>query len=206
MDWRDDGDAADGEPRPDGASPFDGYELDPGFYDEMVDAAGSPRPHCRTLVQAIETWSPGELGRLHQRVARSLLHEGITFTVYGDDESIERVFPVDCVPRLLPASEWALIERGLIQRVQALNLFLADVYGPGHILRDGIVPTELVRGCPNYRPEMEGVKVPLDAYVSVCGSDLVRVGDAFLVLEDNLRVQNQKRCSCNLEAIFPLTL
>ena len=174
--------------RNDGASPLDGYDLDPGFFDEMLDAGGSPRPHCQRLAEALARMSPGELERLHQRVARSLLHEGITFTVYGDDESIERVFPVDCVPRLLPADEWAQIERGLIQRVQALNLFLADVYGPGHILRDGTVPEDLVRGCPNYRPEMEGVKVPLDAYVSVCGSDIVRTGDGFKVLEDNLRV------------------
>ena len=188
MDERDDGGKADSEPKQDRASPFDQYELDPAYYDEMVDAAGSPRPHCLTVAQALAQFSPEEYQRLHQRVARSLLHEGITFTVYGDDESIERVFPVDCVPRLLPASEWDVIERGLIQRVQALNLFLADVYGPGHILRDGTVPTELVRGCPNYRPEMEGVEVPLDAYVSVCGSDLVRAGDAFMVLEDNLRV------------------
>ena len=91
------------------------------------------------------------------RSALIFLHEGITFTVYGDEASIERAFPIDCVPRLLLAREWAHIERGLIQCVQALNLFLSDVYDKGHLLRDGSVPRDLVYGCPNYRPEMEGV-------------------------------------------------
>ncbi|MDE0364575.1 MAG: circularly permuted type 2 ATP-grasp protein [Gammaproteobacteria bacterium] len=154
----------------------------------MFAAPGQPRPQCHALIGALTELPADELGSLQQRVNRALLHEGITFTVYGDEESIERVFPVDCVPRLLLASEWEHIERGLVQRVRALNLFLADVYGRASILRDGVVPEDLVRGCPNYRPEMEGVKVPLDAYVSVCGSDIVRTHDGFMVLEDNLRV------------------
>ena len=167
---------------------FDEYELEQRFYDEMFTAPGQPRPHCRALIGALAELPADELGSLQQRVNRALLHEGITFTVYGDDESIERVFPVDCVPRLVLASDWEHIERGLVQRVRALNLFLADVYGKGSILRDGVIPEDLVRGCPNYRPEMEGVKVPLDAYVSVCGTDIVRTRDGFMVLEDNLRV------------------
>ena len=154
----------------------------------MFSAPGQARPHYKALIDALDTLPAQEFDNLQQRVNRSLLHEGITFTVYGDDESIERVFPVDCVPRLLLAGEWEHIERGLIQRVQALNLFLGDVYGKGRIMKDGIVPTELIRSCPNYRPQMVGVKVPLDAYVSVCGSDIVRAGDTFMVLEDNLRV------------------
>ena len=167
---------------------FDDYELQERYYDEMFAAPGEPRPHCHALIEALAELPAEELGSLQQRVNRALLHEGITFTVYGNDESIERVFPVDCVPRLVPAADWEHIERGLIQRVQALNLFLADVYGKGSIVRDGVVPEDLLRRCPNYRPEMEGVKVPLDAYVSVCGSDIVRTHDGFMVLEDNLRV------------------
>ena len=171
---------------------LDGYDFDERFFDEMFAPGGArpprPRPHCEALIQALAELPSDELGSLQERVNRALLHEGITFTVYGDDESIERVFPVDCIPRLVPVSEWERIERGLVQRVQALNLFLADVYGRGLILRDGVVPEDLVRGCPNYRPEMEGVKVPLDAYVSVCGSDIVRTRDGFMVLEDNMRV------------------
>ena len=185
------GDGADaGHHGPGAALPalFDDYELEHRFYDEMFTAPGRPRSHCHALIEALSELPADELGNLQQRVNRALLHEGITFTVYGDDESIERVFPVDCVPRLVPAGDWEHIERGLVQRVQALNLFLADVYGRGSIVRDGVIPEDLVRGCPNYRPEMEGVKVPLDAYVSVCGTDIVRTRDGFMVLEDNLRV------------------
>ena len=167
---------------------LDGYPLEERFFDEVFAAPHQPRPHCEALIGALAELPADELGSLQQRVNRALLHEGITFTVYGDDESIERVFPVDCVPRLVPAGEWERIERGLVQRVQALNLFLADVYGRGLILRDGVVPEGLVRGCPKYRPEMEGVKVPLDAYVSVCGSDIVRTADGYMILEDNARV------------------
>ena len=167
---------------------FGRYEIDGRFFDETFESQGRPRAHYRMLIDAMCGMPRDEVERLQDRVTRSFLHEGITFTVYGDEESIERVFPIDCVPRLLLAREWEQLERGLMQRVQALNLFLGDVYGAGHILNDGTVPRELVRSCPNYRPEMEGVQVPLGAYVSVCGSDIVRTGEGFKVLEDNLRV------------------
>ncbi len=167
---------------------FERYEIDSRFFDETFESESRPRAHYRMLIDAMREMPRDEVERLQDRVTRSFLHEGITFTVYGDEESVERVFPIDCVPRLLLAQEWEGLERGLIQRVEALNLFLADVYGPGHILNDGTVPRDLVRGCPNYRPEMEGVQVPLGAYVSVCGSDIVRTEEGFKVLEDNLRV------------------
>ena len=167
---------------------FEHYEIDTRFFDETFESAEQPRAHYRMLIDEMCGMPQEEVERLQDRVTRSFLHEGITFTVYGDEASIERAFPIDCVPRLLLAREWAHIERGLIQRVQALNLFLSDVYDKGHILRDGTVPRDLVHGCPNYRPEMAGVNVPLGAYVSVCGSDVVRTGDGFMVLEDNLRV------------------
>ncbi|MCY4514036.1 MAG: circularly permuted type 2 ATP-grasp protein [Candidatus Tectomicrobia bacterium] len=167
---------------------FERYETDARFFDETFESAEQPRAHYRMLIDEMRRMPQDEVERLQDRVTRSFLQEGITFTVYGDEASIERAFPIDCVPRLLLAREWAHIERGLIQRVQALNLFLSDVYHKGHILRDGTVPRDLVYGCPNYQPEMEGVRVPLDAYVSVCGSDVVRTADGFMVLEDNLRV------------------
>ena len=167
---------------------FGRYDIEDRFFDETFESEGRPRPHYRMLLDALGGMSRDEVERLQDRVTRSFLHEGITFTVYGDDESIERVFPIDCVPRLLLAQEWDYLERGLAQRVQTLNLFLADVYGPAHILNDGTMPRDLVRGCPNYRPEMEGVQVRHGAYVSVCGSDIVRTADGFMVLEDNLRV------------------
>ena len=167
---------------------FEHYETDGRFFDETFESAEQPRAHYRMLIDEMRRLPQDEVERLQDRVTRSFLHEGITFTVYGDEASIERAFPIDCIPRLLLAREWAHVESGLIQRVQALNLFLADVYHKGHILRDGTVPRDLVHGCPNYRPEMAGVRVPLGAYVSVCGSDIVRTADGFMVLEDNLRV------------------
>ncbi len=186
---------------------FGHYEIDSHFFDETFESEGQPRSHYRMLIDEIQRMPREEVERLQDRVARSFLHEGITFTVYGDEESIERVFPIDCIPRLLPAREWEHLERGLIQRVQTLNLFLADIYGAGHILADGIVPRELVHNCPNYRPEMEGVEVPLGAYVSVCGSDIVRTKDGFRVLEDNLRVPSgvsyMLACRDALRRAFP---
>ena len=100
----------------------------------------------------------------------------------------ERIIPIDFLPRLIAAAEWDFIERGLTQRLKALNLFLADVYGAGRILADGAVPAALVRGCPQYRIEMRGVEAPHGVHVALCGTDLVRTNDGFMVLEDNLRV------------------
>lgn len=164
------------------------YDTDSRFFDETFESTAQPRAHYRMLIDEMRRMPQDDVERLQDRVTRSFLHEGITFTVYGDEASIERAFPIDCIPRLLLPQEWAHIERGLIQRVQALNLFLSDVYHKAHILADGTVPRDLVEGCPNYRPEMRGVSVPLGAYVSVCGSDVVRTADGFMVLEDNLRV------------------
>jgi uncharacterized circularly permuted ATP-grasp superfamily protein len=119
----------------------------------------------------------------------SFLHQGITFTVYGNDEGTERVFPNDLLPRIIPNQEWRKIESGLTQRIAALNLFLEDVYHRGRILADGIVPRELVYSCRHFRREMRNLTVPRGIYVSICGTDLVRLPDgSFAVLEDNLRV------------------
>ena len=119
----------------------------------------------------------------------SFLHQGITFTVYGNDEGTERVFPNDLLPRIIPHKEWRKIENGLTQRIAALNLFLEDIYHHGRILADGVVPRELVYSCRHFRREMRGLTVPRGIYVSICGSDLVRLPDgSFAVLEDNLRV------------------
>ncbi len=167
---------------------FAGYEIESEFYDEMFDAAGSPRPHCSRLWEALNGMPPSELAIMQERAERSFLHEGITFSVYGEEGAHERIIPIDFLPRILAAHDWDLIERGLRQRIETLNLFLADVYGPGRILRDGVVPANLVHDCPQFREEMRGVEVPHGAYVSVCGTDIVRTNDGFLVLEDNLRV------------------
>jgi len=130
-----------------------------------------------------------ELRRRQQAADLSFLHQGITFTVYGQEEGTERIFPYDLLPRVITNAEWATIEKGLTQRITALNLFLKDIYHDGRILTDGIVPRELVYTCHHFRREMRGVPVPRDIYISVVGSDLIRLEDGrFVVLEDNLRV------------------
>ncbi len=178
----------DSEDSVNGEGLFAGYEIESAFYDEMFDAAGSPRPHCSRLWEALNGIPPSELAIMQERAERSFLHEGITFSVYGEEGAHERIIPIDFLPRILDAHDWDLIERGLRQRIETLNLFLADVYGPGRILGDGVVPAGLVHDCPHFREEMRGVEVPHGAYVSVCGTDIVRTNDGFLVLEDNLRV------------------
>src|SRR5712691_1492098 len=167
---------------------FSGYGLDHA-YDEMFDASRRARPHCRALVEALLAASLPQL-RQHQTEAdKAFLTQGITFTVYGDEAGTERIFPYDLLPRIITAAEWATIERGLTQRLTAINLFLRDIYHEGRILSEGIVPRDLVYSCRHYRREMRGVHVHRGIYVSIAGTDLVRLEDGrFVVLEDNLRV------------------
>ena len=167
---------------------FDGYDLDPLVYDEMFLPNGAPREHCESLYEALRLLTAEELSSIQERVARSFSTEGITFTVYGDDEADERIIPVDCVPRVLSGADWRFLERGLTQRLKAINRFLDDVYGEGRIIEDGVIPVDMVRGCPQYRVEMRGFSPPHGTWVAICGTDLVRTNDGFRVLEDNLRV------------------
>ncbi len=163
--------------------------LVPGTFDEMYDAAGAVRPPYRGFAERVATLHAGDLAERQQTLERSFLLQGITFTVYGAESSTEQIIPTDLFPRIVAAHEWDKIERGLIQRLRALNLFLADVYGDQRILKQGIVPRDLVLGAPSYRRQMQHLYVPHQAYVNVCGSDLIRgpTGE-FFVLEDNLRV------------------
>src|SRR5262245_33086718 len=155
----------------------------------MFDRAARPHPHYRALVDELTGVSPDELRRRQLDADRAFLTQGITFTVYGDEQGTERIFPFDLLPRILTAAEWDTLERGLAQRLQAINLFLKDLYHEGRILAEGVVPRELVYSCRHYRREMRGVRVHNDTYVSVAGTDLVRLEDGrFVVLEDNLRV------------------
>lgn len=168
--------------------PFTNYQLD-AAYDEMFEGSGEPRASYQVLHHRLTELPPEELRRRQQAADLSFLHQGITFTVYGRDEGTERIFPYDLLPRIITSSEWATIERGLTQRITALNLFLRDLYHEGRILDDRIIPREMIYTCQHYRREMRGVKVPHDIYVSVVGTDLVRLEDGrFAVLEDNLRV------------------
>jgi len=167
---------------------FGDYELDQAF-DEMREPGGGLRSHYRAMAEQLAGLPPGELQRRKQAADLAFLTQGITFTVYGRDEGTERIFPYDLLPRLVTAGEWDSIERGLTQRITALNLFLRDVYSDAKILNDRVVPRELVYSCKHYRRQMRGLQVPRNVYIAVVGSDLLRLRTGeFVVLEDNLRV------------------
>ena len=167
---------------------FQDYALDAAVYDEMFLPDGDPRAHCQRLYRTLTDLADDELSGIQERVTRSFYNEGITFTVYGDEEAEERIIPIDCIPRLLPKAEWDFLDAGLTQRLRTLNLFLQDVYGESRIVADGVIPAEVVYECPHYRPEMRGFTPPRGVWVAVCGTDVVRTNDGFRVLEDNLRV------------------
>jgi uncharacterized circularly permuted ATP-grasp superfamily protein len=158
------------------------------FFDEMVATAGEIRPHYRRLTERLSKLPEAEFHQRRAAVDLAFLSRGVTFTVYGDDEGTERIFPFDLIPRIIPASEWTKLEAGLIQRITALNLFLHDIYHEQKIIRDGIVPAALVLGAKHFRREFMNFDVPKDIYIHVCGTDLIRDRDGrYLVLEDNLR-------------------
>ena len=167
---------------------FANYEVNETIYDEMFYDDGNVREHCRRLFKALDGFSPAEIASMQERAERSFLHEGITFAVYGEEGAQERIIPIDVLPRIISAREWAFLEQGLKQRLAALNLFLADIYSACKILSDGVIPTDLVLGCPQYRIQMRGVQSPHGSYVSICGTDMIRTNEGFMVLEDNLRV------------------
>src|SRR5712692_11481531 len=155
----------------------------------MFDATGRPRPQYGELYQRLLDMPAETLFERQQAANLMFLNQGITFTVYGEEEGTERIWPYDLLPRIITGAEWAIIERGLTQRITALNLFLKDIYHEGRILSAGVIPRALVYSCRQFRREMRGLKVPHDIYVSVVGTDLVRLPDGgFAVLEDNLRV------------------
>ena len=153
------------------------------LFDELVDASGKIRPYYRNIADKLSSLGNEELSQKLRSLELLFLKQGITFTVYGDEKGTERVFPFDPFPRVVPAGEWEHIEAGLVQRITALNLFLYDVYHEQRILKDGIIPPEVVFGASHYRPEFVGVSVPKDAYIHVCGTDLIRDRDGrYLVL------------------------
>ncbi len=169
-------------------SRFDQYWLD-SAYDEMFQASSEPRAHYRDLYDLLRDVPLAEMRRRKQAADVSFLHQGITFTVYGRDEGTERIFPHDLLPRIVTSAEWETIERGLSQRIVALNLFLKDIYNEGRCLAAGIVPREIVYSCKHFRRQMREFQAPRGIYIAVTGTDLVRLPDGrFVVLEDNLRV------------------
>jgi uncharacterized circularly permuted ATP-grasp superfamily protein len=159
-----------------------------GFFDEMFEADGRPRAGAALLVQRIHGLPAGELLRRQRASEQALLHMGITFNVYGDAAGTERIFPFDVIPRIVEAADWSLIERGLKQRIEALNLFIDDVYQAQHIINDGIVPPFLIPSAKCFLQPCVGLRPPRGIWCHVTGTDLVRDRDGQIyVLEDNLR-------------------
>src|SRR5213594_1155342 len=166
---------------------FEHYQTGP-FFDEMFESGCEPRAAAKALVQLIETMTDGELLRRQLSAERALLNMGITFNVYGDSAGTERIFPFDLVPRIVSASEWSGIERGLKQRIQALNLFIDDVYHDQKVVKDGVVPAEILRSAKSFRTACVGMSPPRNIWCHITGTDLVRHRDGQIyVLEDNLR-------------------
>jgi len=167
---------------------FAGYDVG-NFYDEMFSRPGEPRRPYAKVFQRLASMAPGQFEERRKLADLSFLIQGITFTVYSDGRGTERLFPVDLIPRIVPNSEWRQIDRGLAQRVRALNLFLQDVYGKQCILKDGRISRSLIYSCPHFHREMVGVEVPRGIFTHVCGIDLVRDSKTgeFCVLEDNVR-------------------
>ena len=155
---------------------------------EWYGRRGQPQPHTQVVRDRLGRLNPAELQQRARDSERELYNLGITFTVYSQSDVIDRILPFDVIPRLLSAGDWAIIDSGVRQRVRAINLFLHDIYHEGKILKDGVVPRDLVLGNANYQPAMEGFDVPHGTYVHICGTDLIRDHKGeLLVLEDNGR-------------------
>jgi uncharacterized circularly permuted ATP-grasp superfamily protein len=166
---------------------FHDYATD-GFFDEMFTADGGVRPHYRAVADGLSGMERTEFQQKQEAVELAFMRSGVTFTVYNDTQGTERIFPFDCVPRVISAEEWDMVEKGLIQRITALNLFLHDIYHDQKILKDRIIPAAHVLSAKHFRREFMHFQVPRDIYVHICGTDLIRDRDGrYLVLEDNLR-------------------
>ena len=159
------------------------------FYDELIDSTGQPRASARALCTHIDAEDEASLRARQEAVDAAIMSMGISFTVYSDAGNIDRAWPFDLIPRILPEKEWRHIEAGLKQRLRALNMFIEDIYNDQEIIRAGVLPADVLEGSSNYRAACKGMKLRFGAWAHVCGSDLVRDGDGTMyVLEDNLRV------------------
>ena len=166
---------------------FNDYQAD-GFFDEMIGEDGLPRGAARLLAKEIESLPPGELEARQQTAERALLQAGITFNVYSDNRGVEKTLPFDLVPRIVSGIEWNRLERGLQQRLRALNLFIDDLYHRQKVIKDGIVPREVIASSKGFRPQCVGLNPPRGIWCHITGTDLVRHRDGQIyVLEDNLR-------------------
>ena len=160
-----------------------------GLCDELIDADGKPREHATRLVDYFATLDPQELVDRQHAANRTIIDMGISFTVYSEGDNIDRAWPLDIIPRAIPGDEWDRVEAGLKQRVRALNMFIDDLYNDRHILKDKVVPTEIIDSSKNYLQPCRGFSPRYGVWAHICGTDLVRGGDGTIyVLEDNLRV------------------
>ena len=160
-----------------------------GFYDELIAPDGLARPHARQLVEYFSEMPAGELLERQRAVDSTIVDMGISFTIYSEGDNIDRAWPLDIIPRAMPGSEWDRVEEGLKQRVMALNLFIDDLYNDRRILKDKVVPADLIDSSKNYLEPCKGVSPRHGVWAHICGSDLVRDSDGTIyVLEDNLRV------------------
>ncbi|WP_163835592.1 circularly permuted type 2 ATP-grasp protein [Spartinivicinus ruber] len=167
---------------------WDAYQ-NSGFFDELIDAGGQPRQSGQALVRFLSELTVEEMDAARVAAELAVKEMGITFTVYGDGSSIDRAWPIDIIPRIISNEEWQKVEAGLVQRVQALNLFIDDIYHEQNIIKDGVFPQELIKKSVNFRPQCVGISPPKGVWAHICGTDLVRDKDGtFYVLEDNLRV------------------
>ncbi len=187
------------------------YELGE-FFDEMYHADGTARPHYAKLVETLSTLKEEDFFKKREAVELAFLQQGITFTVYGNEESTEKIFPFDLMPRIIPASEWNHMEAGLIQRMEALNLFLQDIYHDQKIIKDGVFPIEVINSGKHFRKEMIGFEPPKGIYIHICGTDLIRDHNGqYLVLEDNARcpsgvsymIENRRAMKKAFPKLFP---
>lgn len=158
------------------------------FYDELFYAKGKPRPEAELLVERINSLSVDELQRRQQAARNLLFRMGVTFNVYSDEQGTERILPFDIIPRIVSASEWDWLEKGLKQRIHALNLFLTDLYGEQKIIKDEVIPAELIESASGFQKPCIGLQPPQGIWCHITGTDLVRDREGqWYVLEDNLR-------------------
>ncbi|MEO6150391.1 MAG: circularly permuted type 2 ATP-grasp protein [Mucilaginibacter sp.] len=167
---------------------FNKYNPINGVWDEMYGENSAVRDHYRKVIEYISRESADDLNKKEELAKRLFMSQGITFTVYNSGEGIEKIFPFDIIPRIITADEWAFVEKGIKQRLMALNHFLKDVYSNQFIIKDGLIPIDIIYSCPHFLREMYNLSVPHDIYVHISGIDLIRDFDGtFYVLEDNLR-------------------
>lgn len=166
---------------------FSDYNPYENVYDEIFLSKGIIRSEVAPVVEVLGSFSANKLYEKQKFVDASFLKSGITFTVYSDNQGTEKIFPFDLIPRIISEEEWTQLEKGLKQRLKALNAFLNDIYGDQNILKDGVIPRELIESSDEYLPEMRGIKPPHGVYCHIAGLDLIKDENGFMVLEDNVR-------------------